>query len=123
MKTSIGQTITALALTASFFGASSMALADQPAPPKSSEPAIRIGFRDLDLSKANDVAELYARLKNAARLVCVDSSSPWDARRTESIKRCYSAVVDDAVAQINQPKLTALHQQKNAPVLVGSVEK
>ncbi|HEY4644773.1 MAG TPA: UrcA family protein [Steroidobacteraceae bacterium] len=123
MTTSIAKTITVLTLTASFLGVSSLALADQAATARSGESAMRIGFSDLDLSKTDDVAELYARIKNGARLVCVDSSSPWDAKRTESIKRCYSAVLDDAVAQINQPKLTALHQQKNAPVLVGSVTK
>jgi UrcA family protein len=121
MKTSIAKTITALTLTASFFGVSSMALADQEATAKTAESSMRIAFSDLDLSKPDDVAELYARIKSGARLVCIDSSSPWDAKRTETIQRCYSAVVDDAVAQVNQPKLTALHQQKSPPVLVGSV--
>jgi UrcA family protein len=123
MKISIAKTITVLTLTASFFGVSSMALADQDATARSGESSMRIGFADLDLSKTDDVAELYSRIKIGARLVCIDSSSPWDAKRTETIERCYSAVVDDAVAQINQPKLTALHEQKSSPVLVGSITK
>jgi UrcA family protein len=84
---------------------------------------MRIAFSDLDLSKPDDVAELYARINSAARLVCIDSSSPWDAGRIETIKRCHAAVVGDAVAQINVPKLTALHEQKGTPVLVGSIKE
>jgi len=84
MKTAIAQTISALTLTAALIGASSSALADERTSAGTGEPSIKIEFADLNLNLSEDVAELYARIKSAARLVCVDSSSPWDAKRVES---------------------------------------
>jgi hypothetical protein len=39
------------------------------------------------------------------------------------LQRCYQAAIQDAVASINQPQLTALHRAKTEkPVQVGSAK-
>lgn len=95
-------------------------LAGSTFPAHAEDPGLRIGFRDLDLSVAEDVAELYSRIKSAARLVCTDSSSPWDAKRMEFLENCYTAAVAEAVERIDQPQLTALHQNGEQPVRIGA---
>ena len=120
MNTLVKRSMTAFALTAAL---ASLSLPAQADPAASSEPNITVKFRDLDLTKAEGVATLYQRIERSARLVCTDSSSPYDAGRVETFQRCYQAAIQDAVASINQPTLTALHRAKTEkPVQVGSAK-
>jgi len=112
MKSTIKHLIASLSLAAALSGVNANALAD----------GIKIEFRDLNLSRAEDVAVLYSRIETVARRVCADSLSPWDAQRTKTFKRCYTAAIDDAVTDIGAPRLTALHREKKLPVMVGSTE-
>ena len=61
---------------------------------------------DLDLSKQQDVARLYARVSLAARDICGDGNG-----RMSLEKRCIAKTIDDAVSRINRPTLTALHAE------------
>jgi UrcA family protein len=120
-NTMIKRSMAALALTAAFT-VSLPALANETATP--AESSIRVKIRDLDLSKPEGVATLYQRIERSARLVCTDSSSPWDAGRVATMQRCYEAAIQDAVSAINQPQLTAFHQSKTGkPVQVGAASK
>lgn len=118
MNTLLKRSIAAFALTVVVTGLALPAQADEGA---STEPNITVKFRDLDLSKPEGVAALYQRIERSARLVCKDSSSPYDAGRVETFERCYQSAIEDAVASINQPQLTAFHRAKaEKPVQVGS---
>ena len=81
--------------------------------PARAESGVRIRFRDLDLSSSEGIAALYQRIERGARLVCRDSSAPWDAGSVRTFQRCHEAAIEDAVATINQPRLTALHLEKS----------
>jgi UrcA family protein len=119
MSTLIKRSMVALAFAGLVSGLALPAQADE----ASSEPSIKVKFRDLDLSKPEGAAALYQRIERSARLVCTDSSSPYDAGRVETFKRCYEGAIQDAVASINQPQLTALHRAKTEkPVQVGSAK-
>ena len=74
-------------------------------------PQMTVRLSDLNLSKPEDVARLYGRLRHAARLVCNDASAPWDARRTSNLIRCYKGALEAAVLRVNQPLLTDLHER------------
>jgi UrcA family protein len=112
MKT-LQQSIATLTITAMFAGFSGTLSAD-PAEPKSPlTPDITQAVRsaDLDLSKAEDVATLYSRIRHAARSLCTtEHSAPWDVKRTLRRRECIERGVELAVAQANQPALTALHR-------------
>jgi len=112
MKSTMNQLIASVILAAALGGLTSDAQAD----------GMKIEFRDLNLSRAEDVAELYTRIETGARRVCMDSLSPWDAQRTKTYKRCYVAAIDEAVNSIDAPRLTALHREKTQPAIVGSTE-
>ena len=120
MNTLIERSMVALAFAGLVSGLALPAQADDAFP---SEPSIKVKFRDLDLSKPEGAAALYQRIERSARLVCKDSSSPYDAGRVATFDRCYKAAIQDAVASINQPQLTALHRAKiGKPVQVGSAK-
>jgi len=123
MNTSIMQSIAALTFVTTLACFSTPARADQSAEPSTGESSIKIEFSDLDLSQPEAAAVLYKRIEMSARLVCKDSSSPWDAGRSTTFQRCYAAGIEDAVARVNQPRLTALHREKTTPVLVGAAPK
>jgi UrcA family protein len=117
MSTTLVKSFAALTLAATFVGASAPACAGEP--PNDSG-GIKVKFDRLDFNNAAAVADLYRRIRLSAHLVCTDTSSPWDASREQTYKRCYSGTVDKAVAQVNRPQLTALHQGKEQPVRVGA---
>jgi UrcA family protein len=122
MNTMIKRSIGAFALSIAFTTTSLPVQAGESA--ATGESNIKVKFRDLDLSKPEGVAALYQRIERSARLVCTDSSSPWDAGRVETFKRCYQGAIEDAVSSINQPQLTALHQSKTTkPVQVGAASR
>ncbi|HZF26060.1 MAG TPA: UrcA family protein [Steroidobacteraceae bacterium] len=112
------KSVATLAFAASVAGISSQAAAGEPSP--LDNPSVKVRFEHLDFTKPDAVADLYRRIQTSAQRVCRDASSPWDASREETFKRCYSATVDKAVSQVNRPQLTALHQGKEQPVRVGA---
>lgn len=71
-------------------------------------PAVAVSLEGYDLSSPKGADALYSRIQSAAEVVCrVDES-----RETERIARaqaCYRSAVGDAVAQVNQPTLSAMH--------------
>jgi UrcA family protein len=73
-----------------------------------------VAYGDLDLNSKYGAATLYARLKNAARDVCV----PFDGRDLNNRmlwKKCYDHALTEAVSTVNSPTLTALHNQITHP--------
>lgn len=80
------------ASTVSAAGADSIAVGE-PGPREERIDYSRVDFRDARQAKA-----FYRSLQYAAARVCADES-----------RACHADVVDDAVSQINQRELTALH--------------
>jgi UrcA family protein len=69
----------------------------------------KVNFADLNLNTLAGVNVLYDRITRAARLVC----APADefAHHTEYAKCCQTAV-DAAIAKVNNPLLSAVHQNR-----------
>lgn len=75
----------------------------------------RVRFADLDLSRPDDVAVLYARLRRAAHIVCepLPSNAPDDSRQYQS---CIDTAITDAVRRVNRPLLSELFaNRRNEP--------
>jgi UrcA family protein len=65
-----------------------------------------VRFADLDLSRPEGVASLYARIRRTAHDIC------GDANGSTSLKdRCIARTIEDAINRINKPPLTALHTE------------
>src|SRR5215467_8264036 len=80
------------------------------------EPAksIRVSYADLDLSTQAGATTLFNRIRGAARQVCGDEGTTY----TDHViwQGCIKRAVGDAVATVNNPRLTALYQGKSPSV-------
>jgi UrcA family protein len=65
-----------------------------------------VSFVDLDLSKPEGVARLYARISRTARDICGDPDG-----RMSLNERCVAKTIENAVKRLNRPPLTALHTE------------
>jgi UrcA family protein len=76
-----------------------------------------VNYEDLNLSTVAGVTLLYGRIERAARLVCGPNT---DLSRLGQWKTCYRLAVAAAVARVNNPLLTAIHDSKSgAPKLAA----
>lgn len=73
------------------------------------EESLEVRYSDLDLDKAAGVASLYARLQNAAEQVCSIGSGPQGLVLSSSERACVTAALEQAVANVDRPALTAYH--------------
>jgi len=67
-----------------------------------------VNYSDLDLSQSADTARLYARLKYASQKVC-NSYDTRVLRMQRLHEACFDAALSDAVAKVNDAKLSSLH--------------
>ena len=74
-------------------------------------PKVAVSYADLDLSKPTDAEVLYRRIQTAGRVVCQPLASRELMRRA-LWQTCYESAVENAVAQVNRPLVSAAHQRK-----------
>jgi UrcA family protein len=79
------------------------------------EPSMKVSYGELDLSKPAGAQALYKRIRNAAYIVCGGNEGPIAAVYTTRT-RCFRTAVNEAVAKVNAPLLTALHTNKTTRV-------
>jgi len=113
MKTAIKtqSVFTASILAASFFALSCVAMGGraQAAEPAQSYTTI-VSYGDLNLDSEQGAKVLYARLRNAAENVC-SSLEGRDLIQKKLWQGCFDKAVASAVVQVNNTKVTALHNQ------------
>jgi UrcA family protein len=72
---------------------------------------IAVKYSDVELTSEADAADLYKKLRSAARAVCDDNAG---GHRTLEVRaraeKCVKQVLADAVRKIDQPLLTTVHQ-------------
>jgi UrcA family protein len=69
-----------------------------------------VSFRDLNLNSPEGVAVLYRRINSAADEVC-GNPDRYDLSQLK-LRICVKESVSRAIAQVNNPMLTSLHQAK-----------
>jgi UrcA family protein len=91
-------------------------------PALAAEPSksIRVGYGDLDLSTQQGVASLYNRIRGAAHQVCGYEGASFEDKAIW--KSCFTGAIDNAVATVNNPRLTALHTGQS-PSLTAMLSK
>ena len=75
-----------------------------------------VDYSDLNLSRSTGATVLYRRLQLAAERVC----APLDLKGTNYEMRhgkCLRSAIASAVAEVNEPLLTAYHQSKTGQYL------
>jgi UrcA family protein len=86
-------------------------------------PQMTVKYADLDVSKPQGAAALYARIKQAARQVCL----PLEDRdfRSKAHDACVHKAIADAVAKVDLPELFAVynaHNGKPTPIVLAATE-
>lgn len=76
---------------------------------QSQQVSVTVSFADLDLSKPAGAQTLYKRIRAAARRVCGPVDTHVAVRRWSG--ECFETAIDDAVAKVDRPSLTALHKE------------
>ena len=74
-----------------------------------------VSYAGLDLTKPAGAEILYKRIRQAAFTVCGGYESPVTWSYTYK-SRCFKTAVDEAVAKVNSPLLSALHQNQNTRI-------
>jgi UrcA family protein len=80
-----------------------------------------VRYREADVGQRNGAESLYGRIRVAARIVCQERDGAEPARR-QRYTACVKASVDRAVAELDAPLVTALHEQRG-PLSLASVSR
>lgn len=94
----------ALAATVSLYG--SFAIAGE-------APRRAVEYQTAELANVAGAQKLYNRLKTASREVCAQLRGNH-GESTRAYQECYSKALANAVADVNQQTLTALHDRSDA---------
>jgi len=72
----------------------------------------KVTYSDLNIDKEAGAIQLYRRLQLASKRACgVESiKNAGGIRETARQQRCYKDALDEAVAKINNPTLTEIHE-------------
>ena len=97
-----------LAVGAAIAGSAVPAAAQAPADPAA--PSVAVRTSDLDLSRAADAKVLLGRLRQAASETCGGAPSLGDLPARAAYRACMAATMDNAVAGLHAPVVTALYQ-------------
>ena len=75
--------------------------------------SIEVRYGDLDLDSAGGIAQLYARLKNAAEKACgTQEYRPQALFLARGWRTCVTAALEQGIATVDRPALTAYHAAK-----------
>jgi len=74
--------------------------------------AVKVTYTDLNVDKESGAETLYRRLQQASKRVCgVESiKTAGGIQELKEQRRCYEDALDEAVARINNPILTRIHE-------------
>jgi len=74
-----------------------------------------VHFGDLNIDRPAGAAVLYRRIRAAARSVCGDPQPPGLHMTSPDWRRCVAQAIDEAVARVDRPAVTAYHREHSAP--------
>jgi UrcA family protein len=93
---------------------SSLAAVSTTVGPEDDSPSRIVKFADLDLTHSQGAAVLYARIKSAARAVCLPADN-WMMKLRSIADQCRDQAIARAVTDVNAPALTTYHMEHSKP--------
>jgi UrcA family protein len=83
-----------------------------------------VSLAGLDLSTGRGADIVYGRIRSAAENVCGVGQSR-ELAQVEHARKCFRSAIDDAIAQVDRPRLSELHARKmgNAPEVIRSASR
>lgn len=89
---------------------SALAAGSTPADPEGDAPSRTVKYADLDLTHSQGAAVLYARIRSAARQVCLPTYN-WLSEMHTPAQECRERAIARAVDDVNAPTLTTYHRE------------
>lgn len=83
--------------------------------------SVTVRYGDLDITTSAGAAALYHRIEGAARVTC-----GYEEHRLASlsyVNRCNSSAISAAVASVNSPLLTAIHEAHRGSPLTAMLRE
>jgi UrcA family protein len=77
--------------------------------PKLAPPSITVSYSDVAFGNAAGAADVYRKLKSAARKVCGLNNGRTTLEMHIAARECYESALANAVRKIDRPALTAVH--------------
>ena len=108
MKTSIA---TLLLLVSAGVGAPAMATSSARPSEQEQTREIVVRYGDLNVNTEKGAEQLYRRISYAAHEACSDIVSPSYLLLDRAYLQCRQTAMEDAVARVDRPKLTALYDR------------
>lgn len=93
-------------------GSSAVSLADDSGDVRK----MTVKFADLNVSSPQGAAQLYVRIRGAAKSVCAPPTY-WATLGTSEMDACVRKAIADAVTKVNQPALYAVYNEHYKPAL------
>jgi len=78
--------------------------------------SVKVKYGDLDLNTHSGTEALYKRIQHAARGVCNQDTDSSDPMRFSHWHFCYNTAVANAVRDVKNQNLTAMHIEKKSKV-------
>jgi UrcA family protein len=82
---------------------------DARAADKGTPESISVSYSDVAFGNSAGAADVYRKLKTAARRVCGVDFGSKDLTQIATARECYEAALAEAVRKIDRPTLTAVH--------------
>jgi UrcA family protein len=79
----------------------------------------KVNFSDLNVNTLAGVNVLYDRIAHAARLVCAPAD---ESKHRSEFNQCYQTAIDAAIARVNNPLLSAVHQNRSGSPVLASLQ-
>ncbi len=95
-------------LAVALFGPGPLAHAD--------EAEVHVNLRAYDLEKSSDVERLYSHLRLASESACGVGRTTGSNLPNPAWQKCVSRALDQAVARVDRPALSAYHSRKSGRV-------
>ena len=81
------------------------------AEPEVAPAKVIVHYSDTAFGTAEGTAQVYRKLKSAARMVCgINDGARLTLDHSIAAKNCFDAALADAVRRINRPMLTSVHE-------------
>jgi len=73
-------------------------------------PSVKVHYSDVDFGTATGTANVYRKLKTAARKVCgLNVGVRLSQDRLVAAQKCFEEALADAVRRVDRPMLTSVH--------------
>ncbi len=92
-------------------------------PNETDERAEKVNYEDLNIDTLAGASILYHRIELAARAVCGADREDREMLPHGQWKSCYRTAIAAAVARVNSPWLTAIHDSRTGALTLASLRR